>query len=73
MAGEISVIALTAGHSLAQSDLWLCAGIQAAVAGEIPVIALTVGHPRAKLEAVGATHILDDFFQLADLVNKTQE
>lgn len=49
------------------------AGIQAAVAGDIPVIALTVGHPRAKLEAVGATHVLDNFGQLFDLVKKTQE
>ncbi len=49
------------------------AGIQAAVAGDIPVIALTVGHPRAKLEAAGATHVLDNFGELFDLVKKTQE
>jgi HAD superfamily hydrolase (TIGR01509 family) len=47
-------------------------GIQAAVAGDIPVIALTVGHPRAKLEAARATHVLDNFGELADLVKKTQ-
>lgn len=51
----------------------IAVGIQAAVAAEIPVIALTVGHPRAKLEAAGATHTLDDWFQLAVLVQKTQE
>jgi phosphoglycolate phosphatase-like HAD superfamily hydrolase len=48
------------------------AGVQAAVAAEIPVIALTVGHPRAKLEKAGATHILDDWFELAELVKSTQ-
>lgn len=47
--------------------------MKAAVAGEVPVIALTVGHPRAKLEKAGATHIVDDWFELAELVKKTQE
>ncbi len=56
----------------AEFGFHMCTGIKAAVAGEIPVIALTVGHPRAKLEAAGATHVLDNFGELSDLVKKTQ-
>jgi len=47
-------------------------GVQAAVAGNIPVIALTVGHPRHRLEAAGATHIVDTFWEVAELVKKSQ-
>jgi len=42
------------------------------VAGNIPVIALTVGHPRHRLEAAGATHIVDTFWEVAELVKKSQ-
>lgn len=48
-------------------------GVQAAVAGNIPVIALTVGHPRQKLEAAGATHIVDTFWEVAELVKQSQK
>lgn len=48
-------------------------GVRAAVAGNIPVIALTVGHPRERLEAAGADYIVDTFWEVADLVKKSQE
>lgn len=73
---------MASGVITAERDLIQCctllqatrlpAGIQAAVAGDIPVIALTVGHPRAKLEAAKATHVLDNWFELAELVKSTQ-
>ena len=47
-------------------------GVRSAVAGNIPVIALTVGHPRAKLEAAGATHTVDSFWEVAKLVRESQ-
>lgn len=43
------------------------------MAGNIPVIALTVGHPRAKLEAAGATHTVDSFWEVAKLVQQSQD
>lgn len=42
------------------------------MAGDIPVIALTVGHPRARLEAAGATHVVDSFWEVAKLVQESQ-
>lgn len=47
-------------------------GVRSAVAGDIPVIALTVGHPRARLEAAGATHVVDSFWEVAKLVQESQ-
>ena len=47
--------------------------MQSAVAGGIPVIALTVGHPRATLEAAGATHVVENFWQVAELVKASQQ
>ena len=64
---------MSKAYVVGQLQLQHCtAGVLAAVAAEIPVIALTVGHPRAKLEMAGATHILDDWFELAELVKSTQ-
>lgn len=47
-------------------------GIASAVAGNIPVIALTTGQTTERLQSCGPTHIVDDFFQLAELVKAAQ-